>query len=142
VEWFYFKSNLFTMKKYFFLTLLLVGALFAQAGKVNLADVAKNPSKLAGKQVEFKGMVYSVCPKSDKRIFVSPENDKTVRVAVVLKSGSAASFRGKEVTVKGVLKKVTFVNPKPCGRCDGEDCAKSVSDGATASYYVEASSVK
>ena len=130
------------MRKLLLLALLVVGATFAQAGKVELASMAKNPSKLAGKKVEFTGMVYSVCPKSDKRIFVSPENDKTVRMAVVLKSGSAASFRGGKVTVKGVLKKVAFVDPKPCGRCDGQDCAKSVSEGSTASYYVEAVSVK
>lgn len=130
------------MRKLLLLALLVVGATFAQAGKVEFASMAKNASKLAGKKVEFTGMVYSVCPKSDKRIFVSPENDKTVRMAVVLTSGSAASFRGKKVTVKGVLKKVAYVAPKPCGRCDGESCARSVSEESAASYYVEAASVK
>jgi hypothetical protein len=130
------------MRKFLLLALFFVGAIIAQAGKVELANMAKNASKLAGKKVEFTGMVYSVCPKSDKRIFVSPENDRTVRMAVVLKSGSAASFRGKKVTVKGVLKKVAYVAPKPCGRCDGESCARSTSDEKTASYYVEATSVK
>jgi len=130
------------MKRLLLLTLFFVGAIFAQAGKVELADMAKNTSKFAVKSVEFTGMVYSVCPKSDSRIFVSPENDKTVRMAVVLKSGSAASFRGKKVTVKGILKKVAYVDPKPCGRCDGKDCAKSVSEASAASYYVEATSVK
>lgn len=130
------------MKKFLMVILLVVGATFAQAGKVELANLAKNTPKFAGKSVEFTGKVYSICPKSDNRIFVSPENDKTVRMAVVLKSGSAANFRGKVVTVKGKLKKVAFVDPKPCGRCDGQDCARSVSDGATATYYVESSSVK
>ena len=130
------------MKRFFLVSLFLIGVFGAQAAKVELADVAKNPAKHAGKSIEFKGTVLSVCPKSDKRLFVSPANDRSVRMAVVLKSGSAASFRGKEVTVKGVLKKVPFVAPKPCGRCDGADCAKSVSEGSTASYYLEAVSVK
>jgi hypothetical protein len=130
------------MRKFLLLVLFFAGVIMAQAGKVELANMAKNASKFAGKKVEFTGMVFSVCPKSDKRIFVSPDNDKAVRMAVVLKSGSAASFRGKQVTVKGVLKKVAFVDPKPCGRCDGQDCAKSVSEEATATYYVEATSVK
>ena len=82
------------MKKFLLMALLVVGATFAQAGKVELANLAKNTPKFAGKSVEITGKVYSVCPKSDKRIFVSPESDKTVRMAVVLKSGSAASFRG------------------------------------------------
>lgn len=130
------------MKRFFLVSLFLIGVFVAQAGKVVLADVAKNPAKHVGKSIEFKGTVLSVCPKSDKRIFVSPANDRSVRMAVVLKSGSAASFRGKVVTVKGKLKKVAFVDPKPCGRCDGQDCAKSVSEESAASYYVEASSVK
>lgn len=130
------------MRKLLLFALLVVGATFAQAGKVELASMAKNASKFAGKKVEFTGMVYTVCPKSDKRIFVSPENDKTVRLAVVFKSGSAANFRGKIITVKGILKKVSYVDPKPCGRCDGKDCAKSISEGNTSTYYVEATSVK
>jgi hypothetical protein len=130
------------MKRFFLVSLFLIGVFGAQASKVELADVAKNPAKHVGKSIEFKGTVLSVCPKSDKRLFVSPASDRSVRMAVVLKSGSAASFRGKEVTVKGVLKKVAYVAPKPCGRCDGKDCAKSVSEGSTASYYVEAASVK
>jgi len=130
------------MKKFLLLTLLLAGVVFAQASKVELSDMAKNSSKFVGKSVEFKGVVFSTCPKNDKRIFVSPTNDRTVRMAVVLKSGSAASFRGEEVTVNGIMKKTVYVAPKPCGRCDGNDCGKNVSDGSTASYYIEATSVK
>lgn len=129
------------MKKFFLLTLMVVGTLLVYGSKQDLSVVAKTPSKFAGKKVELTGMVYSVCPKSDKRIFISPENDKTVRLAVVLTSGTAADFKGKTVVVKGTLKKVDFVAPKPCGRCDGKDCAKGVSEEGNASYYIEASKV-
>lgn len=136
-------NSVFTMmKRILVLTLFIVGNLLAQASKVELVDLTKNPSKYVGKSIELKGMVYSACPKSDKRIFVSPENDKAVRLEVILKKGSAASYRGKAVTVKGILKKAAFVDPKPCGRCDGVECAKSVSDGSEATYYVEATEVK
>lgn len=135
-------SDFTMMKRFFVLTLFIVGSLFAEASKVEIADLTKNPSKYVGKSIELKGMVYSACPKSDKRMFVSPENDRAVRLEVVLKKGSAASFRGKTVTVKGILKKAAYVAPKPCGRCDGEECAKGVSDGNEARYYVEAADVK
>lgn len=131
-----------TMKKFLILSLLLVAAILVQAAKVELSAVTKNASKYAGKAIEFKGVITSACPKNDKRFFVSPSNDRSARLAVVVKKGLSADMLGKSVTVKGVLKKAAYVAPKPCGRCDGSDCAKSISEGTSATYYVEATSVK
>ncbi len=130
------------MKRILLVTLFFVGTLIASASTIDLATIAKNPSKYVGKKIEFKGMVFSTCPKNDKRLFVSPDNDRSIRLAVILSSGLAADFKGKSVIVKGTLKKSAYVAPKACGRCDGNDCGKSVSEEGSASYFVVASQVK
>ncbi|WP_047447267.1 hypothetical protein [Alistipes sp. ZOR0009] len=130
------------MKKVVLLLLMVFVGFTAFCGSVDLSVLIDSPSKSKGKSVVVSGMVYSVCPKNDRRIFISPVNDRTKRIPVMLQTTSDA-YQGKVVEVTGVVKKTAYVAPKPCGRCDGADCGKNAAEQSKdASYFIEAKTVK